>query len=140
MTEPIPEKCEGCLERDADPKEEWWVSYSKSYKLCQRCARLLAKRFPDFLKETCGPKISKGGLISGTRVKGVRLDGGLPLCLGCGMPIPSNVTQAEGASNWKCPNCGVCEIELTAPARESFDVAKAYIESVCVRKNNPKNG
>lgn len=50
------DKCQGCLERDADPKEEWWYTYAKSVKLCRRCARMLAKRFMAFVKATCQPK------------------------------------------------------------------------------------
>ena len=46
-----PDKCQACEIREADPKEEWWLTYSKSLKLCKRCARMLAKRLPAFAKE-----------------------------------------------------------------------------------------
>ena len=53
------EKCQACLERQADPSEEWWLTYAKSLKLCQRCARLLAKRLPAIAREVCGAKRAK---------------------------------------------------------------------------------
>lgn len=51
-----PEKCQACEIRDADPKETWWLTYSKSLKLCKRCARLLAKRLPAIARSICKPK------------------------------------------------------------------------------------
>lgn len=53
---PIPDKCQACELRDADPKETWWLTYEKSLKLCRRCARMLAQRLPAIAKEVCGPK------------------------------------------------------------------------------------
>ena len=55
-SEAKPELCQGCLEKPADPKEEWWLTYSKSLKLCKRCARLLAKRLPAIARDVCKPK------------------------------------------------------------------------------------
>jgi hypothetical protein len=50
------QKCEGCGEREADPREEWWFTYKKSVKLCKRCARMLASHFTEFVEQTCRPK------------------------------------------------------------------------------------
>lgn len=50
------QKCEGCRERDADPREEWWITYKKSVKLCKRCARMLASHFMAFVSQTCRPQ------------------------------------------------------------------------------------
>jgi len=58
----IPEikKCQGCLERDADPREEWWITYTKSVKLCKRCARKLSGHFMAYVEQTCRIKQPKG--------------------------------------------------------------------------------
>lgn len=50
-----PDKCDGCRVRDADPRECWYFTLTKSVKLCTRCARLLARRFPGFVRATCRP-------------------------------------------------------------------------------------
>ena len=54
-----PEKCQACEIRDADPRETWWLTYSKSLKLCKRCARMLAQRLPALAKEVCMGKVLK---------------------------------------------------------------------------------
>ena len=55
-----PDKCQACEIREADPKEEWWLTYSKSLKLCKRCARMLAHRLPAIAKEVCKARMKRG--------------------------------------------------------------------------------